>query len=104
MTNNPYTDGGNDRETPSEPIQLSYDLGDDEAPSTAIVRAIASVTNTSPLDLDPLGDVINPVYLDGLFQNTDPSAESVEFTFTYHGYEVRVLEDEVQLQPAENES
>lgn len=104
MTNNPSTDGGNDRDTPSDPIQLSYDIGENEAPSTAIVRAVSSVTNASPLDLKPLGDMINPVHLDRMYQNMDSSAESMQFTFEYHGFEVTVLHDEIRLQPTENDS
>lgn len=58
--------------------------------SLRVVDEIADKEGTSPLELEPLYDVVDPDALDALFQSD--SAEGT-FEFTYHGYHVVVRED-----------
>lgn len=59
MTDNNPADG-TDREQPTEPGSLTYPMADDESPSDAVVRAVASFTDEGILDIDPLYHVIEP--------------------------------------------
>jgi hypothetical protein len=58
-------------------------------PSLAIVRAVAGSEGVHPVDLPPLYDAIPSSRLDALFQED----ESTKLEFTYHGYEITVLDD-----------
>lgn len=61
-------------------------------PSTAVVLAVAAVTETKLLDMAPLNDCVDPEYLDGLFapkQDGTPRAAG-HVTFLFAGYEVTV--------------
>lgn len=81
----------------SAPAALSYEMDPDERPSRAVVRAVASVTNTPVLDLDPLYDVVDPDHLDGVCSRTGQhsamTASSISFLF--NGCEVTVEDDVV---------
>lgn len=91
------TDGGSDRNRVDQSYEVSYDLDEDELPSTVIVRSVASLTDTSPLDLNPLYNVIDPNHLDKLFQNHDESTVQAEITFTYNGCEVTITGDKLYV-------
>ncbi|PSP75107.1 hypothetical protein BRC81_16635 [Halobacteriales archaeon QS_1_68_20] len=68
-----------------------YRITEDEAVSDAVVRAVASVEDVDPLDLDVrLFDVLDPDALDRLFRNDSAVGQAA---FTYHGYEVTVHAD-----------
>lgn len=104
MTRIPYTDGGSDRDTSNRSYEVSYDLDADEAPSTAVVRTVATVTNTSPLDLDPLYEAIDPDHLDGLFRRDDTPAVRIEISFSYGGCEVTMTQREVHVRTVEDDA
>lgn len=58
-------------------------------PSLAVVRAVARNEGVHPVDLPPLYDAIPSSSLDALFQED----ESTRLEFTYHGYEITVMDD-----------
>lgn len=76
--------------------ELTYEIGETETPSTAVVRAVASVTNTTVLDLDPLYDVIDPEHLDELSESNALIESAI--TFTFNGCQVTVTQGTVQIQ------
>lgn len=69
----------------SETTESTYEIGEDELPSEAVVRATAALTDTPVLDLAPLYDVVDPDHLDGLFGTSGgrsrSNGRSVSFTF-----------------------
>lgn len=66
--------------------ELTCELDPDERPSRAVVRAVASLTNTPVLDLDPLYETIDPDHLNGLCGRDDAcgqtGARAVTFEFS----------------------
>lgn len=92
------TDGGFDGDRASEPLGLTYEVDADEPHSEAVVRAVATLTDTSPLDLEPLYDVIDPTHLDGIFEASEsgPRTEG-SFEFTFGGCRVAVTYEEVRV-------
>lgn len=103
MTDEP-TDGGPADESSSRSLEVSYTLGDDESPSTSVVKATALLTDTSPLDLDPLYDVIDPEHLDGMVRSSSDDPGSVEISFRYSGCEVTVTPAAVHLRNVRDET
>lgn len=85
MTDYSNTDGGSDGATGHRETEITYEIGENEPPSEAVVRATAALTNRSVIDLDPLFDVIDPDHLDGLFdtRGTEPGSEERSVTFTF---------------------
>lgn len=64
-------------------------------PSTAVVLAVAAVTETDPLDVAPLNDCVDPGCLDGLFaskQDGTPRAVG-QVTFPFADHDVTVHSD-----------
>lgn len=90
------TDGGSDRGQSERPDRFTYDIDRDELPSEAVVRAVAAVTNTSPLVLDPLYHVIDPDNLDEVLQRRGRHGGGTELTFTFEGCEVTVTSERVR--------
>lgn len=103
MTRNPYPDGGPDRGPPKPSLQVSYDLDADEKPSSAVVMTVATLTDTSPLELEPLYEVVDPDHLDGVFRNVDGDSVGTKIEFTYTGCEVTVTHAEVRVRATEEE-
>lgn len=73
--------------------------------SQRVVRAVATETETDPLELDRLFDVINPESLDALFEPTKGGAPRAAggVTFQYEGCAVTVYANgdvEVAAHPA----
>ncbi|USZ68029.1 hypothetical protein NGM10_15010 [Halorussus salilacus] len=68
--------------------RLRHDWTCDEPMSTVVVVALASVSETDPLELDPLRDVLDPDALDELFSPTrrdaDRDSGRVEFSLSDH--------------------
>ncbi|MDS0477867.1 HalOD1 output domain-containing protein [Natrinema sp. 1APR25-10V2] len=69
------------------------DIGSDElsietpaSPSSTVVMGVAERERTSPLEIEPLYETIDPDALDRLF----PNDGSVRITFEYSGYLVTV--------------
>ena len=73
------------------------DLGvvDDEVTSQAVVTAVAEETDTDPMELDPLYNVIDSDALNTLLSSHEPGADGalLEVEFIYAGCEVRVASD-----------
>ncbi|WP_458191111.1 HalOD1 output domain-containing protein [Haladaptatus sp. NG-WS-4] len=92
-----------DNETASQATELTYEIGEGETPSEAVVRATAALTNTPVIDLDPLYSVMDPVHLDGLFsessRRTDHKENSV--TFSFNGCCISVAGDTVVVRRSE---
>ncbi len=92
MTDMPPNNDKNGNETASQPTEITYEIGETESPSEAVVQATAALTNTPVLDLDPLYDVIDPDHLDGLFDDSSTHSLDEERTmeFSYNGCQVAV--------------
>lgn len=78
---------------------LTYTLDEDERPSEAVVLAVASLTDTKIIDLDPLYNVIDTDHLDGLFDDSGDTqllADS-SATFPFNGCTVTVTQDTVYV-------
>ncbi|WP_293026993.1 HalOD1 output domain-containing protein [Natronococcus sp.] len=62
--------------------------------SEQVIRAVAEQTDTDPLELPPLFELIDPDALDTLFDPIDVRAPlGLDLTFTYAGCEVTVAYD-----------
>lgn len=57
-----------------------------------IVEHIAELENTSPTNLPPLYDVIDPDHLNSLLES-----EKVQIVFSYYGYQITLTSEGVQL-------
>lgn len=90
------TDGSRDGNG-ARASEISYDIGEDELPSEAVVRAAAVVTDTPVTDLDPLFDAVDPDHLDALFDGsrTDPDGGGRSVTFTFNECHVSVTGQEI---------
>jgi hypothetical protein len=67
-------------------VRYPHDPADDAKPSERVVRSVAALTDTDPVDLPPLYDAIDPEALDRL---VDSQADSeCEIAFQYAGTEV----------------
>lgn len=73
-----------------------YEYEIDHSPSITVIRAIAEIENSDPLDLEfTLYDVIDPEAFDKLC-----TSEDVQIYFEIDQYEVRIIGTEtVQLWP-----
>jgi hypothetical protein len=59
--------------------------------SAAIVEAVAAITQTDPLELDPLGEQLDPESLDDLFTSQSQSEyNDLSVSFSYSGYHIVV--------------
>jgi hypothetical protein len=76
---------------------LTYEIDTNELPSEAMVRAVASFTNTPILDLDPLHDVIDPDHLNGIFDAPKERQEIEErsITLNFNGCQVTVTQERI---------
>ena len=101
MTERYVTDGGSDRGQSEQSHRFAYDVGRDELPSEAVVKTVAAVTNTSPLDLDPLHDVIDPDTLNRALDRPGTAGAELELSFTFEGCAVTATPDEVRIADAE---
>lgn len=103
MTDKSVTDGGDGNDHSDQSLHLSYSIEETEAPSTAVARATAILTDTAHPDLDPLYDVIDPDYLDGAIETADSSVHA-EFSFTFNQCEVIVTQSEVTARKLDGEN
>ncbi|WP_049929050.1 HalOD1 output domain-containing protein [Halopiger goleimassiliensis] len=60
-----------------------------DSPSLRVVDAIATTTDTDPLELEPLYNVVDPEALDRLFRADADVTASVRFEYDGHTVEVR---------------
>lgn len=88
--------GRTDRDQATEPTQLTYPISEEESPSEAVVRAVAKHTDTAILDLEPLYHIIDPEYLDGIFEKID-GIGSAEISFQYNGSTVTVTQEVIHI-------
>ncbi|WP_433631726.1 HalOD1 output domain-containing protein [Halomicrococcus sp. NG-SE-24] len=104
MTDNPITDGNGENDRRERRSEFTYDVGTDESPSHAVVNAVAAYTNRSPIDLDPLYDVVDPDHLDGLFGKRGPESSRAggSFVLLFGGCEVTVTRDEIRVREADD--
>lgn len=58
--------------------------------SEAVILAVARVRDMDPLELSPLGDSVNPIALNVLFEDESFTGN---VTLQYEGYEVTVTSD-----------
>mgnify|MGYP006289413123 FL=1 len=67
-------------------------VAEDERISEAVVRLVATVDGTDPLDLPPLGRVLDSDALDAVFEPVPgrSATTSRSLTFSYHGYTLTV--------------
>ena len=104
MTRFTIDDGGGADRPATRPTGTTYRIAEGELPSEAVVRATASLTDTSVTELAPLYDVVDPVHLDGLFDDssdgTDPGVNSV--TFEFDGCHVTVTGEAIVVRRAES--
>ena len=60
-----------------------------DSPSLRVVEALADATDTDPLELEPLYNVVDPEALDRLFRTDSHISASVRFEYEGHTVEVR---------------
>lgn len=85
-------------ETPLYDLSRSVVNSSDELTSVTVIDAVAAVTCTDPLDLDPLYYTIDPDSLDGMFSaRFDDRRTDVQVQFTYEGCRVTVTRDRDQV-------
>lgn len=98
------TDDIHNEETDSplstQTADLTYHIDETEQASTAVVRAVASLTNTPVLDLAPLYEVIDSDHLNRFVEKTEGDTNSMEpsVTFRFNGCQVTVTKREVHVQ------
>lgn len=73
----------------------TYRPAPDEPYVQAICNAVATVTDRSMLDLEPLAETVDPDAMRGLLDDSDDPHRS--FRFTYEGCTVVVTPDEVRV-------
>ncbi|MFB6103248.1 MAG: HalOD1 output domain-containing protein [Haloplanus sp.] len=78
-----HTSDDENRPDPARTADITHRIDETETVSEAVVRTVASLTDTPTLDLDPLYGVVDPEHLNRLFE-TERGAEargSVSFRF-----------------------
>lgn len=101
MTNPIRTDGGRDRKQASRTDQLTHEI-DDELPSEAVIKAVAALTNTPPLELDPLYQVIDPEQLNEVIRQHADSTVQATLSFEFGGCTVTVNKNEIKVNVIED--
>lgn len=76
--------------------EVSRTIGE-EPPSRAVVRAVASLTNTPVTELRPLYDVLDPEHLDGVCGGDASDGLPCTVSFEYAGCRVTVTGQEVRV-------
>lgn len=76
-------------------VEIQFDGTAASTPSAVIIEAVASVANRPPEDLPALYDAIDPEAIDRLF--THGSADGVELSFHYYGYDITVEPDKIVI-------
>lgn len=72
--------------------RVGYDPAIDET-SLAVVSAVATVSGTDPLELDPLYDAVNPPSLDELFDPSKREEQSRDCRMTFRFCEFGITVD-----------
>lgn len=71
----------------------TFDPTAKDQPSERIVTAVASLTDTDPLELTPLYEAVDPDALDSLFAHAAVAEDGHELWFSYEGFDVGVRSD-----------
>jgi two-component sensor histidine kinase len=79
-----------------ESQSVQHPIAPGESISTAVVRAVAAISDTQIENLDPLASVIDPDALESIFNNS----ESGRVEFQYEGHTVTVEPDRVWVKPS----
>lgn len=87
-TPNPVRTEAGGSEEPRSAVTVDLDFDDTITPSIAVVEAIATATDTDPLNLEPLAESIDPGALDAFLSSNGGS--SVILQFEYDGQWVTV--------------
>lgn len=86
--------------------QLSPDWGHDHPVTTAIVLGVSEITETSPIDIEPLYGVVDPDALDNLYApkgNATLRRGSGSTSFRFHGCDVTVYPSgEIEIRPLDD--
>ena len=104
MTDPYTTDGGSNGDQSEQPFGLTYDIDSSELPSEAVVRAVAALTNSSPLELNPLYDAIDPEHLDTTFERASENTASTTMTFTYSNCTITVTRGVIRVRSSDSDS
>lgn len=75
---------------PNETMHI-HQIGPDESPSYAVVRAVSTFSDTPITELDPLSLTIDPEAMDSVLE----SASDGDISFSYSGFDVTVTDGEV---------
>ena len=92
---------GIDHDQPRPP-ELTNSIDPDKPPSEAVIRAVATLTDTPPLELAPLYNAIDPDHLDEVIERSTSAGSALELAFTYAGCTVVVTPTEIRVRPSEN--
>jgi hypothetical protein len=84
------SDRGDCRESRYE---TTFDPAAGDRASEAVVSAVGAVTDSDPLHLEPLYNVIDPDALDSLCAHARSPAEAHRLRFSYEGFDVDVRTD-----------
>lgn len=75
--------------------RFEYDIGHDEAPSTAVVTAVSAITGSEIAAIDPLYEIIDPDALDELIAGSN--ADEISVNLHFHGCDIRITPDRIAL-------
>jgi len=75
----------------------TYARTDDETATEAIVTAVADATDQSPLEIRPLGEIIDTDAIDALLDGNDDGESFVALSFEYGGKRVYATASEVEV-------
>lgn len=87
------------QENPPEPDAVHcVKLRPAETPSEVVVNAVAEVTNRSPIELQPIAEVIDPDALNKYISWPSGTDNPVTATFDYAGCQVLVTPTEIRIE------
>lgn len=77
-------------------MDYCFELETGHRPSERVIDSIAAVTGKSPLELHPLGNVIDVDALDALLAEERPGS-TTEVEFRYAGWIITVTTERIQI-------
>lgn len=85
------------REFPHRPDRaFRYSRTANETACEAVYTAVATVEDCSALDLEPLGETVDPDALNALFPSAKRNGQR-HLTLRYYGYELVIAADEITV-------
>ena len=97
MTRRRRTDSSIENGRAERSEAFTYERGSDETATESVVRAVSAVTDTSPIELDPLYDTVDPDVLNGTFDSPADTPPGASFTILYCSCEVTVTPREIHV-------